>query len=115
MIKNFKPSILGETGMICATGRKTTFGKLHHKCYACSVRIRVIDSPHGNLYVFVEVLISCMTVAVGYRTENDYAPLYEQATAGYTFNPDEIEPKVFTNHPDSKYPCWPDIYIGAPY
>ena len=88
--------------MICETARTTTFAKLHEKCYACSMRIRIIDSPNGNVYVFVEVLISCLSLAVGYRTESDYADLYEQATAHYAFNPDEVNSKLFTNHPDGK-------------
>ena len=89
--------------MICETGRQTPFDKLHQRCHACSMRLRIIDSPHGNIYVFVEILISCLTLTVGYRTESDYSDLYEQATAHYAFNPDEVNSNLFTNHPDSKY------------
>ena len=88
--------------MVCTTARQTSFAKMHQKCHACATRNRIIDSPHGNVYVFCELLICCLTQVVGYRTEDDYSTLYEHATAHYAFNPDEVNAHLFKSLPDSE-------------
>ena len=67
------------------------------------MRIRIVDVSQGNLYVYMEVLIGCLSYTLGYRTESDFADLYEEATAHYGFNPDEVNKGLFTSHPDSEY------------
>ena len=66
------------------------------------MRIRIVDSPQGNLYVFVEILVGCLSYVPGFRTESDYTDMYHEATAHYGFNPDEVNIEVFHSHPDSK-------------
>ena len=51
----------------------------------------------------MELLLSCLSLIAGYRTEADYQHLYEHATAHYCFNPDEINVAIFNSHPDSKF------------
>ena len=67
------------------------------------MRIRIVDVPNGNLYVYVEILIGCLSYAVGYRTESDYITMYNEATAHYGFNPDEVTPALFNSPPDGNY------------
>ena len=88
--------------MICATSRKTSFALLHQRCHCCAMRIRIVDTPHGNLYVYIEILIGCLSYILGFRTESDFTAMYEEATAHYGFNPDEVNKTLFDSHPDSK-------------
>ena len=86
--------------MICSTARNTTFGLLHQRCHCCAMRIRIVDAPNGNLYVFIEILMGCLSYTIGYRTESDYAEMYNEATAYYGFNPDEVNAALFNSPPD---------------
>ena len=78
------------------------------------MRIRIVDVPNGNLYVYVEVLLGCLSYVPGYRPESDYASMYEEATAHYGFNPDEVNPAVFNSHPDGKLNSMKNIFYPKP-
>ena len=81
--------------MLCLRGKKVTFDKAHEECYACTMKIKIVDAPEANVYMFMELVICAMSVAVGYRTEPDFAPMYGHAASGHSFNPDEINKHIF--------------------
>ena len=88
--------------MVCDTARFTEFGQLEKKCYACANKNRIIDAPNANVYMYMELLICCMTLGLGYRTEEDYKGLYVHASGGHSFNPDEV-PRTLFDDPEGKF------------
>ena len=81
--------------MLCNTSRKGLFADIENQCIACATKLRIIDSPHGNVYMFMELTLCAMSVGLGYRPEDDYSGLYQHAVSGHCFNPDEVPKQLY--------------------
>ena len=96
-LDQLRPLFLGEMGLVCKTGRDVPFQKIHQKCNACATKIRIIDAPYANIYMFMELVICAMSLGIGYRTEADFESMYGHAASGHSFNPDEIDRNLFSD------------------